>query len=306
MDREIDILIPGEINPDLILSDPALEVRFGQHETLVENFAMTIGSSSAIFACATARLGLRTTLVGVVGDDLFGKFMCDALEKRGVDISYVVVDRRLSTGLSVILNRRSDRAILTYLGAIDRLRAEQVSGDLLARARHLHVCSVFLQNSLRPGLRMLLQRAKGLGLTISLDTNWAPRGEWEEVNRWLSYADVFLPNEQEALAISGKKDVREALKALSKISKVVAIKLGAEGAIAQAGGEVVTAKALEVPLVDTVGAGDSFNAGFLFGFLNGWDLERCLRLGVVCGSLSTRSAGGTNAQPTLEEAQQYL
>ncbi len=306
MDREIDILIPGEINPDLILSDAGLEVLFGQHETLVENFAMTIGSSSAIFACATARLGLRTTLIGVVGDDLFGKFMCTALEKRGVDISQVVVDSRVSTGLSVILNRRSDRAILTYLGAIDRLRAEQVSDDLLARARHLHVCSVFLQHNLRPGLGMLLDRAKKFGLTISLDTNWAPRGEWEEVKRWLSYADVFLPNEQEALAISGKENVGEALNALSKISRIVAIKLGSKGAIAQMGSEVVTAKALDVSLVDTVGAGDSFDAGFLYGFLNGWDLERSLRLGVVCGSLSTRAAGGTDAQPTIEEAAQYL
>lgn len=306
MDKEIDILIPGEINPDLILNDPSLNVRFGQHETLVENFAMTIGSSSAIFACATARLGLKTKLVGVVGDDLFGKFMLDALKKRGVDITQVVIDPTLSTGLSVILNRGSDRAILTYLGAIDRLRAEQISDDLLAQARHLHVCSVFLQNNLRPGLEKLLERAKGLGLSVSLDTNWAPQGEWEEVKRWLSYTDIFLPNEQEALAISGKKNVHDAVYTLSRNSKIVAIKRGAEGAIAQSGNNIVMEKAIKAPLVDTVGAGDSFNAGFLYGFLHGWDLRRCLRLGVVCGSLSTRLAGGTDAQPTLEEALQYL
>lgn len=306
MGKDVDILIPGEINPDLIMSDEALEPRFGQHETLVKQFSITIGSSSAIFACATARLGLKTTLVGVVGADLFGDYMRSALAERGVDTSQIIIDPHLETGISVILNRGADRAILTYPGAISALKADQVEDSLLNRSRHLHVCSLFLQKNLLPGLPAMLQRAKAYGLTVSLDTNWDPQGEWLNVHELLGFVDVFLPNEQEAMAITTTGDVHSALEMLSKQVKVVAIKRGKQGAIACDGKQVVEAEALKTEVVDTVGAGDSFNAGFLYGFLNQWSLERSLRMGVVCGSLSTRSAGGTTAQPYLEEAIAYL
>ena len=142
--KKYDIIVPGELNPDLILTDPDLEPRFGQAEVLVADAALTPGSSSVIFACGAARLGLKVAFVGVVGNDMFGRFMLDALDSRGVDISHVIVDPDQNTGLTVILNRIDDRAMLTHLGAINALRAEQVPGDLLSQARHLHLASYFL------------------------------------------------------------------------------------------------------------------------------------------------------------------
>ena len=306
MPRPYDVLVAGEINPDLILAGPDLEPRFGQQEVLAEQADLTIGSSSAIFACGAARLGLKVALIGVTGEDLFGRFMLEALMERGVDVEHVIVDPGQQTGLTVILNRGADRAILTHIGAMGALRADQVGDELLAMARHLHVGSYFMQTALQPGLPGLFRRARALGLSSSLDTNWDPDGEWARAAEALPETTIFFPNENEALRITGSASLEEALDRLSDEVPLVAAKLGAAGGLARAGEKVARASALPVQVVDTVGAGDSFDAGFLYGYLNGWGLSDCLRLAVACGSLSTRGSGGTSAQPTLEEAMRAL
>jgi sugar/nucleoside kinase (ribokinase family) len=298
-----DVLVAGEINPDFILSDPDLMPEFGQVETLVSDAQLTIGSSSAIYACGAARLGLKVAFVGVVGHDLFGSFIIDALQERGVDTSAVIVDPEIKTGVSVILNRGGDRAILTYLGTIAALCANKISEELLQSSRHLHVASYFLQDNLRPDLPELFARAKSLGLTTSLDTNWDPKGEWIGLEKVLSKVDVFMPNEQELIAISRKPLFDEALQYMSTQVPLIAVKMGASGARAIRGGEVTHVDSLHITnIADQIGAGDTFDAGFTYGFLQDWDLHRTMKLAVACGSLSLREHGGTAAQPTLKEA----
>jgi sugar/nucleoside kinase (ribokinase family) len=304
--KKYDLLVPGELNPDLILTDPNLTVQFGQAETLVQHAALTPGSSSVIFACGAARLGLKVAFIGVVGDDLFGRFMLEALQVRGVDTSYVIVDPDQQTGLTVVLNRVSDRAMLTHLGAINALSAAQIPDDLLAQARHLHLASYFLQSRLRPDVPDLFRRARRLGLTTSLDTNWDPEEQWAGVHDLLPLVDVFLPNENEARALMQIDSVEEAARRLAASSRVVAVKWGASGGLAIEGDIVSQAPAISVEVVDTVGAGDTFDAGFVYGFLRGWSLERALRLGIACGSLSTQKSGGLKGQPTLKEALNYF
>ena len=303
--KKYDVLVAGEINPDLILSSPGLTPQFGQHEILVEDAALTIGSSSAIFACGAARLGLKVAFVGVAGRDQFGEFMLTSLRKRGVDISHVILDENLKTGLSVILNRGTDRAILTYLGGIAALRADQVKDSLLEECRHLHVAGYFLQDGLRPGLPDLFVRAGSYGLSTSLDTNWDPMEKWEGLQQVLPLTDVFLPNESEILSLTRKKTLEEALRELSAMGILAAAKLGPLGAAACKSTEIVRVPSIQIsPIADTVGAGDSFDAGFVYGYLQGWDLSRTLKLASACGSLSLRKHGGTEAQPDLEEALQ--
>jgi sugar/nucleoside kinase (ribokinase family) len=304
MSKPYSILVAGEINPDLILTGD-VEPAFGQVEKLVDSAALTIGSSSVIFACGPARLGMSVAFIGVCGDDIFGHFMLAEMTQHGLDVSNVIIDPAQQTGLSVILNHGVDRAILTHPGSLSALRADQVSDDLLKKAGHLHVASYFLQTALQPGLVDLFQRARRLGLTTSLDTNWDPSARWQGVNNLLPLVDVFLPNENEALSLTGEATVEEAAALLSRQCGLVALKLGAKGALARRGDEIARAPALKMQVVDTVGAGDSFDGGFLYAWLNGWGLERSLRLGAACGSLSTRAAGGTSAQPTLAEAMQY-
>jgi sugar/nucleoside kinase (ribokinase family) len=304
-DSDFDLLVAGEINPDLVLTGDVTP-EFGQVEKLVQSATLTIGSSSAIFACGAAQLGLNVAFIGVCGDDLFGHFMLDEMQKRGVDVSNIMIRNEGETGLSVILNHGSDRAILTHSGLISALKASDIPDGLLQNARHLHVASYFLQTSLQPDLPRLFQRARSLGLTTSLDTNYDPSETWTGFNELLAVTNIFLPNEKEALSLSGEADVNLAADRLGSRVETLAIKLGAQGALGIHKGEKIQVASIPVNVIDTVGAGDSFDAGFLYGYLSRWPLERSLRLACVCGALSTQRAGGSDGQPTLDEAMKFL
>ena len=298
---KFDVLVAGEINPDLILAGNVVP-EFGQVEKLIDSATLAIGSSSAIFACGAARLGLKVAFIGVCGADVFGRFMLDEMSKRQVDIENVIVSQSGSTGLSVILNQSSDRAILTHPGLIANLQASDISDALLQDARHLHVASYFLQTKLQPDLPNLFRRAHTLGLSTSLDTNYDPSEKWSGFDELLSVTNILLPNEREALSLSGADNVDEAASRLGSKVAALAIKLGADGALGVHKGTRVRVPSISVNVVDTVGAGDSFDAGFIYGYLKRWSLEKSLRLACACGALSTQQAGGTNGQPTLEQA----
>lgn len=301
-DRPYDLLVVGELNVDLILRGGAT-FAFGQAEQLLDDAELLLGSSSAICACGAARLGLRVAFAGVVGDDLLGRFARDALAARGVDTAGVRVDPAARTGISVIMARGDDRAILTFPGAMATMRAADLDLGLLDAARHLHLGGYFLLDALRPAVAGLFAEARRRGLSTSLDTNYDPREAWDGgVGAAIAACDLFMPNEAELLAIARRPTLDAALAALARPDLTLAVKRGARGALARRGAATVEAAAPPARPVDTVGAGDSFDAGLLYGHLAGWELGRSLRLAAACGALSTRAAGGTAAQPTLEEA----
>ncbi len=300
--RKFDLLVIGEINPDLVLTGDVTPA-FGQVEKMVDNATLSIGSSSCIFACGVARLGLKVAFIGKTGDDEFGRFMRAQMAAREIDVSGVVVDPAIKTGLSVILSRGNDRAILTYSGSISEMRPEDIDFSLFSQARHLHLGAFFMLSQLRPHVGEIFRRARSMGLTTSIDTNYDPDEQWAGgLDGALAEADIFLPNETELIAISHSRDVDTALEKLAAGGRVVAVKLGAQGGAARQAVQTVRAPALHVPIADTTGAGDSFDAGFIYGWLKHWGLERSLQLACACGSLSTHALGGTNAQPTLDEA----
>lgn len=306
MTTDFDLLVAGEVNADLILSGDVIPA-FGQAEKLIDDATLAIGSSSCIVACGAARLGLRVAFVGKIGDDHFGHFMRDSLVARGINTDHIIVDSTLKTGLTVILSLGVDRAMLTYPGAIAALRADEISPALLSRARHLHISSYFLQDALRPDTAGLFAAAHARGLTTSLDTNFDPTMRWDDgLTNVLKHTDLFFPNETELRGIARTDDIESGLRSLAASGATIAVKQGERGATAIRGGEIAHASALAIPVVDTTGAGDNFNAGFIYGYLQGWDLTRTLRLGCICGSLSVRAAGGTAAQATLPEATAFL
>lgn len=304
--KDLDLVVVGELNADLILTGEVTP-QFGQAEKLIDDATLTLGSSSAIFACGAARLGLRVAFIGKIGDDEFGRYVRGQLEQRGIETSGVVVDRRIKTGLSVILSRGNDRAILTHLGSIAALRYEEIDQTFLAQARHLHLGSYFLLDALRPDIPRLFDQAHAYGLTVSLDTNYDPSERWDGgLAETLARTNIFLPNAAELRAITGISAIEAALDVITRQAPLVAVKLGPAGAMARHGEEIVQVISLPVAVVDTTGAGDSFDAGFVYGYLAKWELARALRLGCVCGALSTQAAGGTAAQPTLAEALKIL
>jgi sugar/nucleoside kinase (ribokinase family) len=302
---ELDLLVIGDVNPDVVVDGGDVTPAFGAREQIVDRADLLVGGSASIVACGAARLGLRVAVVGVVGDDALGRFMLSALRERGVVTSACRVDGELPTGVTVILNRGDDRAMLTAPGAIGALTPEDVPAALLGRARHVHLSSVGLQPALKETAAWVVGASRSGGATSSADPNWDPSGRWSGIDA-LEAVDVVFPNENEALRLAGRDDgdVEAAAATLAARGPLAVVTLGPVGALAHDGAGVVRAGAPEVDeVVDTTGAGDSFVAGFLAGRLGGRSLEDALALGCACGSLSTRARGGTAAQPTLEEAE---
>ncbi len=292
----LDLLVVGDCNPDLVVTGSDVTPRFGQAEKLVDSMSLMIGGSAAITAVAAARLGLRVALVAAVGDDPAGELMLGLLRRESVDTSQVLIRPGAATGFTTVLSGGSDRAILTALGAIPTLTASDVH---LVPVRHLHISSYFLlEEFLGAGLAGLLAAARGQGLTTSLDTNYDPARRWgdERLRAALAETDVFLPNEAEALAISGEAEVGAAAQVLTELCGSVVIKLGERGALcATRGGEPMLVSIPPVEPVDTTGAGDCFNAGLITGLLEGLDLPQAAALGCAVGAASVAGIGGTGA-----------
>jgi sugar/nucleoside kinase (ribokinase family) len=288
----IDLLVVGDCNPDLLLAGGDVAPEFGQAEKVVGEARLLIGGSATIAACAAARLGLSVALVAAVGDDLFGRFMLDALGARGVDASGCVIGPH-PTGVTVALVRGDDRAILTAQGAMATLTAADVPEGMLAGARHVHVASYYLLDALRPDIAGLVDAAHAGGATISIDPQGDPSGEWDGGLPAIAPSlDVLFVNEGEHRMLR------------SDGCPLVVVKRGARGATAIAGSRVVEAFAPAVDALDATGAGDSFDAGFIAGRLRGLDLQESLALACACGALSTRALGGTAAQPSFDEARE--
>lgn len=300
-----DVVVLGELNVDLIVRGDVVP-RWAQAEQLLDDATLTLGSSAAIMASGCARLGLRTAFIGLVGADLFGALCGDHLAARGIDIGGVTVAPDLRTGCTIVLQRDADRTMLTFPGAMAHFGRAHVAADAFCGVRHVHLASPFLQPALRPAIAGVLASARAAGATTSLDPNWDPAGRWDDVPDWLPQLDIFLPNDAEACAIvrahhDADATLEDAIAWLAARVPLLAVKCGAAGAIARRGAQHVHRAPPAVVPVDAVGAGDSFDAGLLYGYLAGWPLEQILHAAVVCGALSTRAAGGTAAQATRAE-----
>ena len=294
--RAPEVLVIGDANPDLVLSGD-VEPRFGQVEKLVDAADLVLGGSAAIVASGLSRLGVPTALAATVGDDAFGRFVRDELAASGVDTSWIRTDPNVSTAVTVVLSA-GDRAILTYPGTLASTGPEVVDADLLTRVRHVHSASMFLQPKLAPHLPEVFRRARAGGATCSLDTNWGPAERWTGVLPLLEHTDVLFPNVVELLALTGGLDLDDAARRVVSLGCTVALKNGASGGILWTDTETMTEPASPVDAVDTTGAGDSFDAGFISAMVEGLPSRDCLQRAVLCGSLSTRSFGGTAAQAT--------
>jgi len=300
------IAIIGELNLDMIvLGAPGLPAP--GEETIVERMVLTLGSSSGIIAAQLARLGDDVLFISKIGGDDFGQRALGFLRGTGVPTDAVAVEPSLPSGLTISIAVDGERAMLTQLGCIQELRWEDVDLDLLRGRRHLHISSFYLQRNLRPAIARIFARAHEMGMTTSLDTGYPSdqeiNGDLEAV--W-PHLDLFLPNETEATLLTGCATVEQALDALSAKAPTVAVKLGPKGAIARQGDRGAWRPAFVIDVVETTGAGDSFNGGFLHAYLSGWELADCLDLGNACGALSTRAPGGTTSQATLAEALDFI
>ncbi len=300
------ILIIGETNLDVILAGSGQLPVFGR-EILMHDGALVLGSSGFITGMGLRKLGNEVSVFTKAGCDPAGDLCFQALSAAGIDISQVVRDPALRTGITVSLSGPADRALVSFLGATMSLAENDVPDELFAGCDHLHVSSYFIQTSLRPGIGKLFQRARAAGLSVSLDPACDPAGVWgPELPEVLRDVDIFLPNDSELSGISGHGDAEDGLRELENGHTLTVAKLGSGGAMLLENGQIVYQAAPQVPTIDATGAGDSFNAGFLHGWLHDLSLTEALGLGVACGSFSMQGLGGTASQPTYDQARNML
>lgn len=294
------ILVVGELNIDLILKDIKGLPAMGQ-EIISNNMDIVLGSSSAIFACNITTLGSAVSFAGMIGNDLFGQFILTELKNRNVDTSFIVTSDLQKTGITVILNYGEERANVTHCGAMQNFNFDNFPLSKLSLFNHLHLSSYFLQKSLLPDIPRLFKAAKEKGLSTSLDLQWDPENKWDfPYDKCLPFVDIFLPNESEICALTGKGNVEDAILKVATTGTVVVVKRGAKGALACERGRFIFSKGFaHTHFVDSVGAGDSFNAGFIFKYINGHPIEESLRFANLTGVINTLAAGGTTAFSTL-------
>jgi sugar/nucleoside kinase (ribokinase family) len=301
------ILVIGELNVDLIISGLPSLPALGQELTCT-GFSRALGSSSAIFSRALAGLGAEVDYMGKVGDDDNGHYMVAQLEEVGIGTQGVIIDPAVQTGVTISLTYPDEKAQVTYLGSIADYCLADVNTEALGDYAHLHMASMYLQVGLRPDFPELLRRAKELKLTTSLDPGWDPYERWNGVlSEALSSVDILFVNEHEVKAIAQTDSISRASTDLAQRVDRVVTKLGSEGALMADGDGVLTGPAFPVEVVDTTGAGDSFNAGFVYKFVvEGGSKEEALRFANACGGIAATRVGGASSVPSAAEVETFL
>jgi sugar/nucleoside kinase (ribokinase family) len=302
MTKKYDVMVIGELNIDLILNRISGLPEVGK-EKLAGQMDLVLGSSSAICASNLSSLGARVAFLGKIGGDSFAKMILSTLQNKGVETCFIIQDAALTTGATIVMNYNEDRAMVTYAGAMEHLCFADIHPDQLAQARHLHLSSYFLQPRLSPDIGKIFQLAKKLDLTTSFDAQWDPSEQWDiDLAAILPFVDVFLPNRIEAQMMSGEKDLTRALEKLSGYGNVIAVKLGSDGSLVKKGAQLFQVKPfINKCVVDAIGAGDSFDAGFIFKYIQGSPVQECQIFGNLMGAISTTQAGGTAAFVNYEQ-----
>jgi sugar/nucleoside kinase (ribokinase family) len=304
MSRSKPILVIGDLNADLILTGLSGHPRYGR-EVLVSGCSLTLGGSGAIFACGLAKLGRQVCFLGMVGQDPIGDLVLGLMRDRGIDVSRVKRDSKTGTGIAVAFTETGDRALVSYLGTVARATPRDVAPGDLRGYSHLHLTSPFIQLGLSEHFPLLLRKAKLAGLTTSLDPGWDPRERWD-LKKLYPWVDVLLVNEVEAKALAGTGKPAAAAKKLAGRATMVVVKAGPKGAVAATRGGEWNAPSYAIEVVDTTGAGDTFDAAFIDGWLQGHRVQEVLAYACAAGALSTRKPGGYDGQPTRAEALRLL
>ena len=300
--KKYDIAAIGELNVDIILNGIESEPEIGK-EKFCKDMVVTLGSSTAIFAANAAALGSKVCFVGMVGRDPFGELVCTSLQAKGVDTKYLI-HGNTPTGATICMNYDEDRANLTYQGAMDVMGFSDIAPEVFAEAKHIHLSSLFMQSGLLRDIHKVLDAAAANGATVSLDTQWDPMETWKlDYRTVLPKVTVFLPNEKELQALTGTTDLKSAIGAvLPYLGSMMVVKCGSKGSllVRKDGSRKLLDAFLNTEVVDAIGAGDSFNSGFVSAFVKGMSPEQCQETGNLTGAVNTTAAGGTGAFTSLE------
>ncbi len=303
--RIFDAVVIGDANIDLVVVGCNQVPQPGQ-EVFVDNMMMHVGGGAALFSISLAKLGVRVAFNGVLGSDGYGHYIRESFAEYGIDTRMVQTSKVHNTGISIAFNPDTDRSFITYAGSNMELQVDKLDLDQVAQGRHVHVTGYKGRRNHEQYVA-LARTLKEKEVTLSCDVGWDDSGEWDKgVFELMRHFDVFLMNETEALHYTGMENIEDSLRYMGDYCGHVVVKLGAEGAISMKDGLLTRLPGYSVEAVDTTGAGDSFNAGYLFGFLSGMDVESSLRYGNACGALSVSGYGGSTGTPNLEGLKSFI
>jgi sugar/nucleoside kinase (ribokinase family) len=305
--RRYDIAAIGELNVDVILNQIDGFPEMGK-EKFAGDMLLTLGSSTAIFAANASSLGSRVCFVGMIGKDSFGTLVKESLEAKGVSTDYLIENPATATGATIVMSYDEDRANLTYQGAMDIMGFDDIDQSVFENTRHIHLSSLFMQSALLRDIDKVLEAATKNGVTVSPDTQWDPAEKWAlDYKKVLPHITIFLPNEKELQALTATSSLEEAIEAvLPHLGCAMVVKMGSKGSllVRKDGSRNMLPSFLNRNVVDAIGAGDSFNSGFVSAFVKGLPLEKCQEIGNMTGALNTTAAGGTGAFTSPEEIDQ--
>ena len=297
--KKYDVLVIGDINPDIIITGLKKYPGPGE-ERLVDDLNITPGGGATISSLALAKLGLDIAIYGCIGKDLFSKMLLDSLVEVGVDITNVSILNDTKAGTSIVLSDEKDRSFITYRGALEKLDLYSISDEVLGNCDFCFLHN-YDHNKIDEYLD-LANRLKKLGKKIIFDVGYDESEQWDpKVFELLGKVDLFVPDELEALCFSGKNTIAEALYQLSTFCPNVVVKAGKQGAYALKDGSIINVPCFPTTVVDSTGAGDSFDAGFIYGMVKGYSLENSLKLANFIGSLSVSAIGGSTGIPSTKE-----
>jgi sugar/nucleoside kinase (ribokinase family) len=303
--KTFDIIALGELNVDLILNQIEGEPEVGK-EKFAKQMTLTLGSSTAIFAANAAAIGAKVAFCGMIGDDSFGDLVETSLQKKGVDTRFLIRQNKYATGATICMSYDEDRANLTYQGAMDYMSLDDIDPEVFKQAKHIHISSIFMQSGVKRDLKKILELCKQNGVTTSLDSQWDPTEQWDiNLEEILPLVTVFMPNETELKFLTRSENLDEALEKIRPWVNAAVIKCGSKGSILMRKGQPDRKQAalLNKNVVDCIGAGDSFNSGFITRLAAGDDLARCQEYGNMTGAVNTTAAGGTTAFTSREDVE---
>jgi sugar/nucleoside kinase (ribokinase family) len=300
----IDVVCVGNLVADLIVRPVETLPQRGAL-AMVDAIDLRAGGCALTTVVVLGRLGARASMLGMVGDDLFGRFLLEALSDAGVERSGVVCHPTVASVATVVLvDGRGERTYLHAPGVGALLTRDHLPDDLLFAGRALHIAGALINPGIdgEPTVH-ILEVARARGILTSLDTAYDPSGRWERVHAAIPHLDIFAPGYPEAKQISGRNDpVAIAAWARELGAQTAIIKLGADGAYVDAPEYQGFVSPIRVNVVDATGAGESFNGGLLYGLIAGWPLERAVRLGTATGALAVTQIGAAAGATSLPTA----
>ncbi|MEM2960199.1 MAG: carbohydrate kinase family protein [Candidatus Bathyarchaeia archaeon] len=299
-------LVIGDLNVDVIISGMTEFPELGR-EILCKDIRTLLGGSASIFACRLSQLGAKVDIIGKIGRDENGMIVLNTLKENGVGIGRVIVEDKLKTGVTVSLTFPENKALITFMGSIGALEPSDIKTEIFKEYDHLHVSSIYLQPKLLIALSKIFAEAKRIGLITSLDPQCDPEGKYNHIWDILEHVDIFLPNDSEITGITRLENPIEALRKIGLKVRTIVVKCGSRGAIGMLDGEVVSIKAFKIKPVDTTGAGDSFDAGFIYYFVHkSKGFEESIRFANAVGALSCLYIGGAEGKITEEETLRFI